>query len=210
MQLLTEAKFNTIYRKYYRAGVEDSALTQTKDRLAKLYQKYGYGDEAPKSKVHYRKNAPQGFNEELTEIMSDFVEDENKFIGKTSFYNEKSYKVFMQRQAQLDEPEVTTPQEYIDYIEAQRDFRDQVFDLASLSSNQIQDIFNAGKESGLDESQVTEIATKLAEKMKRIGMNIDQLAQLIRTVASATTPKQFETLDYDAIVNAINEGKYNK
>ena len=210
MQLLTEAKFNTIYRKYYRAGVKDSALEQTQERLAKLYRKYGYGDEAPKSKVHYRQNAPQGFNEELTDIMQDFVDDENKFIGKTSFYNEKSYKVFMQRQAQLDEPEVTTPQEYIDYIEAQRDFREQVFDLASLSSNQIQDIFNAGKESGLDDSQVTEIASRLAEKMKRIGMNIDQLAQLIRTVASATTPEQFETLDYDAIVNAINAGKFSR
>ena len=199
--------FNNLVRQYNRRGIEDNALAEVRERIDDLYM-LEYGRHTPKVKpVRYGNNS--AFNDELSDIMEDFINDKTKKIKMFDMRkkeNKQRIETFKKNHPDIE----YTPQAYIDYIESFEDFKTQVFDLASLESHQIKEIFSTGTENGLTTEQIINHAEQIAEKMKGVGMNINKLAELIRNTLSAITPDNVDSIDYAELINAINEGKFSK
>lgn len=170
---LVETRFNTAYRKYYRMGVTDSAHAKVQERLGELYRRYGYGDEAPKSKAHIRDRAPEEFNEELLDIMKDFLDDPDRMIGKENFTRSKQYKEFMRTHK-----DVETPQEYIDYIESIKHAQESIYELTLMDSDQVGKIYRIARKKGLSALETDDLIREAVGKYK--GTNLDILAKNIR------------------------------
>lgn len=170
---LVETRFNTAYRKYYRMGVTDSAHAKVQERLGELYRRYGYGDEAPKSKAHIRDRAPDEFNEELLDIMKDFLDDPDRMIGKENFTRSKQYKEFMRTHEG-----VTTPQEYIDYVEAIKHGQQAIHELTLMDSDQVGVIYSMARDKKLDTKTTDKIIREAVKRYK--GTTIDLLQENIR------------------------------
>lgn len=203
-----ESEFNNLVRQYNRRGIKDSALTKTFERLDDLYHReYGEKRNAPRSKP-VKMSGSEGFNDALEEIMQDFIDDKSKKIGMFDMRkkeNVKRIETFKKNHPNME----FSPQAYIDYIEGIEDFRQSVADLASLPSKQVKDIMAVGKANNLTDEQIQEIANGVAENMAGVGRNTNDLAEMIRTVASIVTPSIMkEGLNYEALVTDITNGKY--
>lgn len=170
---LVETRFNTAYRKYYRMGVTDSAHAKVQERLGDLYRRYGYGDEAPKSKAHIRDRAPDEFNEELLEIMRDFLDDQDRMIGKENFTRSKQYKEFMRTHKDIE-----TPQEYIDYIEQMKHGQQAIYELTLMDSDQVGGFYRQARKKKMTTEETDAVINAEVEKYK--GTNFDILAKNIR------------------------------
>lgn len=162
-----EQQFNNLYRRYHRQGIKDDAYTKTKERLDELFDYY-YDREAPKSQVTRRNN--EQFNEELADIMRDFIKDPEKMIDvqKTS-----KYKKFMQ-----NHPEVKDKQGYIDYVESIKHGREAIMDLMNVSSDQVAEFYRIGRKKRVSRMEVDEIIEDTSRKYQ--GTNTDILAREIR------------------------------
>lgn len=203
--MATLREFNNMVRQYNRRGIEDNALASARERLDEVYQKE-FGRDAPKVKP-VRMNGSEGFNQAVQEIIDDFMEDDTKKIKMFDMRkkeNRQRIETFKRNHPKMK----FSYQAYIDYIENMEDFRDQVVDLAQLPSKQIREIFEVGKKNKLTEEQVTDIASNIANRMTGAGMNIDQLALLIRQVTKGVTKKNYAKIDYDKLINAITEGDF--
>lgn len=162
-----EQQFNNLYRRYHRRGIEDDAYIRTKERLDALFDYY-YDREAPKTQVTRRNNAQ--FNEELADIMRDFINDPEKMIDADK---QQSYKTFMK-----NHKEVTNMQEYINYVEAIKHGREAVADLMNMPSDQIAEFYRIGRKKRMTSMEVEEVIQTTAEGYK--GTNLDILAKEIR------------------------------
>ena len=203
--MATLRDFNNMVRQYNRRGIEDNALAIARERLNDVYQKE-FGRDAPKVKP-VRMDGSEGFNQAVQEIIDDFMEDDSKKIKMFNMRkkeNRQRIETFKRNHPDME----YSDQAYIDYIESMEDFRDQVVDLTQLPSKQIREIFEVGKNNKLTEDQVIDIATNISNRMTGSGMNIDQLALLIRQVTKGITKKNYAKIDYDKLINAITEGDF--
>lgn len=174
---LIEARFNTIYGKYARQGLEDSAYKRVQERLKDLWQEAGYKGAIPKGSLHFRDRAPEGFNEELADIMRDFLNDEDRMISsKSAFYTSSSYKTFMQHSE--DHPEVKTKQDYINYIEDIKHGKNSVLELILGSSDEVAKFYRNYRKKGLTVSQIDKTIEESTAKGR--GTNLDVIYEYLR------------------------------
>lgn len=174
---LIEARFNTIYGKYARQGLEDSAYKRVQERLKDLWEEAGYKGAIPKGSLHFRDRAPEGFNEELADIMRDFLNDEDRMISsKSAFYTSSSYKTFMQHTE--DHPEVKTKQDYINYIEDIKHGKNSVLELILGSSDEVAKFYRNYRKKGLTVSQIDKTIEESTAKGR--GTNLDVIYEYLR------------------------------
>lgn len=174
---LLEARFNTIYSKYKRQNLEDSAYKRVQERLADLWEEAGYKGNIPKGSLHFRDRAPEGFNEELADIMRDFLNDEDRMISsKSSFYTSDSYKTFMQHSE--DHPEVKTKQDYINYIEDIKHGKNSVIELILGDSDEVAKFYRNYRKKGLTTDQIDKAIENATEKNR--GTDLDVIYEYLR------------------------------
>lgn len=166
-------KMNNYIRRYNRQGVEDSAIAELNQRLDFLYSDY-FGINRVKL-PQYRKNQ-EDFNKELEQIADDFINNENKLIDIFSDRRKDSrYNTFKQ-----NHPNASTKQDYVDFIESNREYLTNVTNAVEFDSHQIHDFYKIGRERNLTTAQINNVINSEILENEGKGMTVDILALNIR------------------------------
>lgn len=166
-------KMNNYIRRYNRQGIEDSALAELNQRLDFLYSDY-FGTNRTKL-PQFRKNEEE-FNTELERIADDFVNNENKLIDIFSDRRKDSrYNTFKQ-----NHPNTSSKQDYIDFIESNREYLTNASNSVEFDSHQIYEFYRIGRERNLTTAQINNTIESTILENEGKGMTIDILALNIR------------------------------
>lgn len=166
-------KMNNYIRRYIRQGIEDSALAELNQRLDFLYSDY-FGTDRTKL-PQFRKNQ-EDFNTELEQIAEDFINNENKLINIFSDKRKNSrYNTFKQ-----NHPNANTKQDYIDFIESNREYLTNASNAVEFDSHQIYEFYKIGRERKLTTEQINDVINSEILENTGKGMTIDILALNIR------------------------------
>ena len=166
-------KMNNYIRRYNRQGIEDSALAELNQRLDFLYSDY-FGTNRTKL-PQFRKNQDD-FNKELEQIADDFINNENKLIDIFSDRHKDSrYNTFKQ-----NHPNASSKQDYIDFIESNREYLSNASNAVEFDSHQIYEFYRIGRERKLTIEQINDVINSEILENEGKGMTVDILALNIR------------------------------
>ena len=165
-------EMKNLMRRYQRHDVEDNALAELKQRLDLLYQDY----DRFTPKLPQRLKGQEEFNTELNDIAKDFVNNKEKLIDIFSDRSKNSrFNKFKQNHTGA-----TKKQDYIDYIEQQKEFEKIIGDLIEFDSEQIHTFYEIGKSKKLDTQKINKIISDTYKKNQGKNLTLDRLALNIR------------------------------
>ena len=166
-------KMNNYIRRYQRQGIEDSALAELNQRLDFLYSDY-FGTNRTKL-PQFRKNEEE-FNNKLEQIADDFINNENKLIDIfRDRHKDSRYNTFKQ-----NHPNTSSKQDYIDFIESNREYLTYTSNSVEFDSHQIYEFYKIGRERNLTTVQINNTIEFTILENEGKGMTVDILALNIR------------------------------
>ena len=164
-------EMENLMRRYQHHNIEDNALAELKQRLDLLYQDY----DRFTPKLPQKLKGQDEFNSELTNIAKDFVNNKEKLIDIFSDRSKNSrFNKFKQNHSGASK------QQYIDYIEEQKEFDRMVGDLIEFDSEQIHTFYEIGKSKKLDTQEINQIISDTFIKNQGKNLTLDRLALNIR------------------------------